>query len=321
MIKITPEIPLLGCIAFGIIDRGTNLLQVRATSACNLNCIFCSTDSGPHSQCHKTNFTVDLNYLIEETKKIVEFKNTDIEINIDSVGEPLTYPELTQLIKRLKNIPLIYKVSIQTNGLLLTKDKLKELKSAGLDSINLSISSLDPKLAKELSNQPSYDINSIIKIAKEIPKYMELRLCPVWIPKINDVEIPKIIEFAKDIDAKLGIQKYEIYKYSRKIKKVKPITWWKFYKSLKDLEKKHNIKLILTKQDMEIKKAKRIPEVFKKGEKIQATVKLPGWYSHQMIAIAKDRCIAINNCTKKIDDMVNIKILETKNNLYVGEQI
>ncbi|MBT4440771.1 hypothetical protein HOC98_01565, partial [archaeon] len=52
MIKINEDIPLMGCIAFGIIDRGTNLLQVRATSMCNLNCVFCSTDSGPFSQYH-----------------------------------------------------------------------------------------------------------------------------------------------------------------------------------------------------------------------------------------------------------------------------
>jgi len=43
------DIPLFGCIAFGIIDRGTNVLQVRPISECPLACIFCSTDAGPYS--------------------------------------------------------------------------------------------------------------------------------------------------------------------------------------------------------------------------------------------------------------------------------
>ena len=41
-LKIEDDIPLIGHIAFGIIDRGTNLLQIRATSFCALSCIFCS---------------------------------------------------------------------------------------------------------------------------------------------------------------------------------------------------------------------------------------------------------------------------------------
>ena len=58
LVNITKEskIPLIGCIAFGIIDRGTNLLQVRCTSLCNMNCAFCSTDAGAYSKYHKVNF-------------------------------------------------------------------------------------------------------------------------------------------------------------------------------------------------------------------------------------------------------------------------
>ena len=55
LIKITKEsgIPLLGAIAFGIIDRGTDLIQVRPTSVCNLNCVYCSTDSGACTMAHQ----------------------------------------------------------------------------------------------------------------------------------------------------------------------------------------------------------------------------------------------------------------------------
>ena len=320
--KIKRGIPLIGCIAFGIIDRGTNLLQVRPTSACNLNCVFCSTDSGPFSQCHKNNFEVDLNYLVDEVRKVVDFKDCNVEINIDSVGEPLMYKDVVKLVSKCKKISRVWKVSLQTNGILLTKEKIKGLKKSGLNLVNLSISALDPKLAKELSGTKSYSVEKVKKIAKWLSdEGIKLRLCPVWIPKVNDKEIEKLIKFSREIYATMGIQKYEVYKHSRKVKKVKPLNWWKFYNQLKKWEKKYDVKLILTKKDIGIKKAKRIKEVFKKNEKVSVKVVLPGWYGDQMIGVAKDRCIAINNCDKEIGDLVNVKILETKNNLYVGELI
>ena len=48
-VRITADsdIPLVGSLYFGIIDRGTSLLQVRPSCGCNLNCPFCSVDAGP----------------------------------------------------------------------------------------------------------------------------------------------------------------------------------------------------------------------------------------------------------------------------------
>ena len=37
-------IPLMGTNYFGIIDRGTNLIEIKPITSCNLGCIFCSVD-------------------------------------------------------------------------------------------------------------------------------------------------------------------------------------------------------------------------------------------------------------------------------------
>lgn len=70
LIYVTKEsgIPLIGHTAFGLIDRGTNLIQVRPVSGCNLNCIFCSVDEG-HSKTRRADFIVDTDYLVEEFAK------------------------------------------------------------------------------------------------------------------------------------------------------------------------------------------------------------------------------------------------------------
>ena len=89
------ELPLIGCICFGLIDRGTNLIQVRPISGCNLNCIFCSVDEGPNSKTRVTSYVVDLDYLMEWFIEIAKFKgNKHIEAHIDGTGEPTLYPQL-----------------------------------------------------------------------------------------------------------------------------------------------------------------------------------------------------------------------------------
>jgi uncharacterized Fe-S cluster-containing radical SAM superfamily enzyme len=322
-IRITEDsnIPLIGTIMFGIIDRGTNLLQIRPTTICPLNCPFCSTDSGKHSKTRQADYEVDLEYLLKWAKETVKFKNMPVEANIDSVGEPMSYPRIIELINELKKIKGIYRVSMQTDGLLLSKENIDKMSKAGLYRLNLSIHSLDKEKAKMLAGTEFYDINKIKELAEYITKHtdIELLIAPVWIPNINDSDIEDIILFAKSIGAKLGIQKYEIYRYSRKMKKAKHDNWWRFYKKLAELEKKHSIKLKISKQDFNIIPAERIPTKMEIGEKVNARIIAPGWLKGQMIAMANNRCITVNNCGAEIGRTINIKIVENKNSIYMGE--
>jgi len=320
--NINYEIPLIGMIFAGLIDRGTNLIQVRPTSLCNLNCKFCSVDSGEKSKTRISAYVVDKNHFINWLKQLAEYKGNGLEINLDSVGEVLTYPEITELIEDIKKIKQISKISMQTNGTLLTKDKIDELEKAGLNQINLSINALDAELARELSGCKWYDINKILDIAKEVNNSkIELLLAPVYIKGINDDEIVKIIKLTKELNCKIGIQKYEIYKFGRKIKNVKEMNWYKFYEQLRKWENEYKIKLRLGPLDFGIKKTKRLPKVFNKGNKIKVKIMLQGWMKNQMIGVANNRCITIINCNSKIGDAINVKIIEDKNELYIGEMI
>lgn len=314
------EIPLIGTIMFGIIDRGTNLLQIRATTKCPLNCIFCSVDAGEFSKTRVTDYTIELNYLLDYVKEVVKFKGDGIEANIDSVGEPATYPWLVELIKGIKNIEGVERISMQSNGVLFDKKKIDALEKAGLTRLNLSINSIDEDLAKKLCGCESYDNKKIMELARYVSKTkIELLLAPVWIPGLNDEEIPKIIKFAKEIKAMLGIQNYLSYKLGRRPKGVKATTFWKFYKKLESLEKKFGVKLIINKKDLGIRKMEMIPLKFKKGEKAYVEIKCPGWVKDQMIGVAKSRCITVINCKADIGDKVRVKILDNKHNLYIAE--
>ncbi len=312
VIKIGRDVPLMGCLTFGILDRGTNLIQVRATSVCNINCTFCSVDGGPLSSQHKVFYEVDCDYLLEGIARIVAIKGNDIEINIDSVGEPFCYPYLEELIFGLRNIQGVKKISIQTNGTL--------EKDIAVDVVNLSLHALDPVLARKLANSPCMDIEKVKNFGLRYKeKGVAVRLCPVWLPGVNDEEMPKIIVFAKENGFLLGIQKYEVYVNSRKHEKVKAQSWYQFYSQIKKWEKNFGISLQVTAKELKIHKASRVSEVFKKGERVQLKVKIKGWFTGQMIAVGRNRCVSVQHCDKNEGDLVNVKILEAKNNIYLAE--
>ncbi|HLC72028.1 MAG TPA: radical SAM protein [Candidatus Nanoarchaeia archaeon] len=324
LVKITREsgIPLIGHIAFGIVVRpNSNLIQVRATTVCNMNCIFCSTDGGPYSTSHRTHYTVDADYLVEWIKEVVAIKGPT-HINLDSVGEPTAYQELETLITEIRKISDISFISMQTNGTLLTKEKILALEKTGLNRIHLSVHSFSPILSKELFGSSQYNILTIEEIIKVIKKTkIELMFTPVWLPGINDKDMEEVIQRGKELNIPVAMQKYEEYKYSRKIKKIKKANYYKFYKQLKDWEKKFGIKLVYKAEDLNVTRAKNLPLVFDVGEKINADIKALGWMEKQMIAVSRNRCITIADCNRKVGDRVNIKITENKNNIYLAEML
>ncbi len=167
-----------------------------------------------------------------------------------------------------------------------------------------------------------YDILTIEEIIKIIKKTkIELMFTPVWLPGINDEDIRVIIKRGKELKIPVAIQKYEEYKYSRKVKKIKKVNYYKFYKQLREWEKEFRIKLIYKAEDLNVTRARNLPLVFDIGEKINAEIKAVGWMENQMIAAAKNRCITVAECKKKIGDKVNIKITENKSNIYLAEMI
>ncbi len=321
-VMVTREsgIPLLGHIAFGILDRGSNLLQVRATTLCNMNCSFCSTDGGPYSKWHKTNYLVDVDYLADEVENIAKIKGDGLIIFLDSVGEPMSYPHFVDLVRKLRKIPEISEIVVITNGTFLTKEKIDQLQEAGLTRINLSLHSLKKDLSKELFGSKSYDIGTIKEsISYIIQKGLDLMITPVLIPGVNDQDIEEIIAFAKEHRCTIGLQKYEVYTHSRKMKEVKSQTYWKFYQRVKELEKKYTMPLVMRAPDVHVEKRQRISDVFSLRENVFVDIVCFGWMPGQMIGKAKNRCISINNCQKQIGDRVKVKILQNKNNIYLAE--
>lgn len=331
-IGVDVDVPLIGSIAFGLIDRGTNVIQVRPVSFCNLCCIMCSTDAGPCSRWRQSEYWVALDILVSEFKRLVKFKGSKhIEAHIDTVGEPTLYSKLIDLVQELKDIRGVEVVSMQTHGQNLSVDKINELEDAGLDRINLSIDALDKQLAQHIQGAAWYNVEKIMGLAEYVAKNtkIDLHIAPILLKGINEHEIPKIIGWALKIGAgkkwpPLGIQKYIPHKHGRKPKNVKVMGWKEFWSYLRDLEKRFNVKLIPSMDDFGFRKMRILPTPYKVGNKVKVKVVTYGWLKSEKLAVdvRNLRTITIVKADHiPLDAKVNVRIIRNKHNIYIAEPL
>lgn len=307
-------IPLIGCNEFGVIDRGTNILEVKAVTGCNLSCIFCSISEGPNN---KRDLLVDLDYLIEEFKALASIKEHPVEANIGPQGEPLLYPKMVELVRAIKSVDNVEVISVNTNGLLLTEKLIDELADAGLSRINLSLHSLSKTKASELAGA-HYDVLRIRRLIKYCEGKIDVMLTPLYIPKFNE-SLDELFLFAKTIKNRfspvLGVQNYLNYKAGRNL--VVQADWVVFFEFLKKKEVELGVSLTLKEGDFSIVYDKTLPKPFKKGQVVKVELLSKGRGKNEFYGVAGGRCVTVIN-PKKSSGFVNVKILRDKHNIFLA---
>ncbi len=319
-IHMNSGIPLIGSNEFGIVDRGSNCIEIKPNTGCNLNCIYCSVYEGVN---HKTDVVIEAEYLVEELKKIVAIKEHPVEININPQGEPLLYPRLLDLITMIrKDIPKVKIISINTNGILLTEKLIDVFEKAELTRLNISLNTLNKKIASALSGA-SHNVDHIKEMILYCnKKKVDVLLAPLLVPSYNDEEMKEVIAFSKEIKSNfptIGIQNFLNYKRGRN--PVKQWSWEQFYEKLKQWEKEYNVELIMKDPEKTnpfgIVKDNELPKPFKKNQIIEAEVKCRGRNKGEMIAVADDRNILVRKCDKA-KGKIKVRIIRDKHNVFVG---
>ena len=322
------DVPLLGYNAFGLIDRGTNLIQVRGVSGCNLSCIFCSVDEGPYSRTRKLDYVVDIDYLMKWFDDVARMKGKGLEAHLDGQGEPLIYPFRVELVQALRKHPNVSVISMQSNGTLLSDKLVEELAEAGLDRVNLSLHSLDPEKARMLMGMKSYDLEHVLDMAEALVNAgIDVLIAPVIIFGINDDEAEAFIEFARKIGAgkrwpALGFQNYIPYKFGRNPTIAKLVPFKEFYAWLRSLEEKTGMRpLILKPAHFGMEKREFIPLAFRPGEVVKAEVVLPGRIEGEMLAKARNRLIEVVGTKAEVGDRIRVRIVRTRHGIYIGTEV
>jgi len=126
-------------------NRKIDYLRLSVTDRCNLRCTYCMPEKGIKLLDRRELLT------FEEILRAVRILS---ELGIKKIrltgGEPLLRDNILNLIEGIRNIPGIEDISLTTNGILLRKF-LKDLYSAGIRKINVSMDSLDPKKYREIT--------------------------------------------------------------------------------------------------------------------------------------------------------------------------
>ena len=311
-------IPLYGVDFIGVIDRGTNVIELKPLTICNLKCRYCFVSAGDYSN----NFVIDPDYLIEKVDELIEIKGRhDIEIHFAPYGEIFLYPKLLELIEKLWEIEGIARISMQSNGLLLNDEIIRNLERVNLTRINISLNSLIEEKAGYLCNCKDYKMNSLLKsIDVLLDSNINVLIAPVWFPGVNDNDIEEIIKYIIGMRSRghserklqIGIQKYLMYKTGRKLKKIRPKSWDYFYKQLTRLGKKYNIKLKLGPKDFGIhKRTTFTSSKLKKYDVINLSVTSVGRWENEYIG--------------KINNNFGIKLLISKRSLgfknLIGKEV
>ncbi len=108
------------------------LAQIIPMRFCNLSCAYCN-------EYDKVSEPVPLAEMVRRIDHLGRLGTAMIGI---SGGEPLTHPQLDDIIRRMRRTGAI--AGMITNGYLLNQERIERLNRAGLDHIQISIDNLEP---------------------------------------------------------------------------------------------------------------------------------------------------------------------------------
>jgi uncharacterized protein len=311
-------IPLIGNVAFGIMYRNSSIIEIKPVTSCNLDCIYCSISEGLSSK--KRDFVIEKDFLLEELEKVLKFAAEPVEIHIGVQGEPFLYDDMILLIEDLQKMTQVNTISIDTNGTLLTTQKIDRLSTCDKLQINFSLDSMDETVAKKIAGIGNYNLPHVTKmISYATQKEIKVIIAPVCMQGYNENEMEKIVRWIKSLPVQpiLGIQNFLAYKTGRN--PTDAMEWKKFYSLLETLEKKYDITLKLKKEDFNIHPIKEMPKPFIEGDEITLMLKCSGRFENSSIGVYKNRTISVPNCTFTKEKRIRVKITRDKHNIFVGK--
>ena len=138
-------------------------VDIETTDKCNLRCVMCVHGQG---EVPNTGF-IDYDFacrILEQCRR-----NNVASIKLNWRGEPTLYSRLESLIKYAKKIGIL-EVQLNTNGIPLTEERIKEIVHAGLDRIIFSVDGAKQQTYEKIRVGGDYQ-----RLVKNIEHFILLR--------------------------------------------------------------------------------------------------------------------------------------------------
>ena len=167
------------------------IVSWNTTNNCNMYCAHCYRDAGCKAE--------DELSTEEAKKRLREIAKAGFKIMIFSGGEPLTRPDIVELVKYASDLGLF--PVFGTNGTLITLEMAKVLKEAGARGMGISLDSLDKEKHDKFRAFPGGWDGAVqgMKNCREVGLPFQIHTTVMdW----NQQELEAMTDFAVEIGAK-----------------------------------------------------------------------------------------------------------------------
>ena len=158
-------------------------IRLSISDVCNFKCGYCLPDGYKIDKSDNRTF-INTDEIRRLAKALSELGVSKIRL---TGGEPTIRKDFFEIIKIIKENSGIKKTVITTNGYKLDKIA-NDIKNSGLDGINISIDSLDPKTFKKITGHDR--LEEILRGIKNLQKlnFKNIKINAVLLKGINDSE-------------------------------------------------------------------------------------------------------------------------------------
>lgn len=173
------------------LGRNIDYLRISVTDKCNLRCKYCMPEKGIDVIAHEEVLT------LEEITKVVKIMES---LGIKKVrftgGEPLVRRNLVKCISDVNEIEGIENISLTTNGVLLG-DQLDDLVKAGVNSINISLDTLDKDEFENITRSDAFE-KVFDAMKKAIDAGLKVKINCVPCVEFNENSLVNVASIARD---------------------------------------------------------------------------------------------------------------------------
>jgi len=158
-------------------------IRLSISDVCNFKCGYCLPDGYKIDKSDNRTF-INIDEIRRLAKALSELGVSKIRL---TGGEPTIRKDFFEIVKIIKENSGIKKTVITTNGYKLDKIA-NDIKNSGLDGINISIDSLDPKTFKKITGHDR--LEEILRGIKNLQKlnFRNIKINAVLLKGINDSE-------------------------------------------------------------------------------------------------------------------------------------
>lgn len=173
------------------IGRTIDYLRISVTDKCNLRCRYCMPECGVELIPHEELLTLEEIYRVVRIMEGIGIKKIRI-----TGGEPLVRKNIIKLIEDIHALDGIEEIAMTTNGVFFG-EKAKDLKRAGLDSVNISLDTMNQESFKKITG---FDEHKRVMDAVDAALKQNIRLKINCVPcrEFNENDIEEIALLARN---------------------------------------------------------------------------------------------------------------------------